>query len=58
MAHAKGTQVRQIMTPIQGTVAGFQVDNETGDVQLLVEWVGPDGETHSKYFREAEVEAV
>lgn len=58
MAYPKGTQVRQIVTPIEGTVTGYQVDAETGDVQMLVEWTDANGDTHSKYFKDAEVEAV
>ena len=54
---AKGTQVKQIIKPIEGEVAGFSVDQETGDVQVLVKWTDDDGE-HARYFREADIEAV
>lgn len=58
MAIAKGTQVRQVVTPIEGVVTGFQVDGETGEIQYLVEWQTPEGETQGKYFKDGEVEAV
>lgn len=58
MALAKGTKVRQIITPVEGTVSGFQVDQETGELQILVEWLTADGDTQGKYFKEAEIEAA
>lgn len=58
MANAKrGDTVRQIVTPIQGVVQSFQVDQETGELQYLVVWTDEDGE-HSKYFTAGEVEVV
>lgn len=54
---AKGAAVRQIVTPITGVVAGdFRVDQETGGVQVPVEWTDADGQTHSRYFTEDEIE--
>ena len=59
MANAKkGDTVRQIITPIQGTVESFQVDQETGELQYLVKWTTADGEEQTKYFTAAEVEVV
>jgi hypothetical protein len=54
---AKGTQVKQIIKPIEGEVAGFSVDQETGDVQVLVKWTDDDGE-HARYFKQDEIETV
>ena len=53
---AKGTPVKQIVKAIEGEVAGFSVDQETGDLQVLVTWSDEDGE-HSRYFKESEIEA-
>ena len=52
----KGAAVAQVVTPIQGTVTGFSVDQETGDTQVKVEWSDADGE-HARYFKEAELAA-
>lgn len=54
---AKGTPVKQIVAPIEGTVEGFQVDQESGDLQVLVAWTDADGE-HSRYFTEDQIEAA
>jgi hypothetical protein len=54
----RGDRVQQIVRPIVGDVTSFQVDQETGDRLVLVESVGADGEPHSKYFKEDELEAV
>ena len=54
---AKGTQVKQIVKPIEGEVAGFAVDQETGDVQVLVTWTDDDGD-HARYFKQDEIETV
>lgn len=56
---AKGAVVRQIVTPIVGVVSGdYRVDQETGDVQIPVEWEDADGTRHSRYFKAAEIEQV
>jgi hypothetical protein len=54
---AKGAQVKQIVKPIEGEVAGFAVDQETGELQVLVTWTDEDGE-HSRYFKQDEIESV
>lgn len=59
MANAKkGDVVRQIVTPIQGVVESFQVDQEEGKLQYLVSWTDGAGVVHSKYFGSDEVEVV
>lgn len=56
MAFTKGDQVVQVVVPITGRVAGFSVDQETGKVQVKVEWLGADGVEHSRYFQAHEIE--
>ena len=57
MGVKRGDSVRQIVKVIEGTVAGFQIDNDSGEKLVLVEW--SDGEDlHSKYFLETEIELV
>jgi hypothetical protein len=58
MSFPKGTKVRQIVTPIEGEVTGFDVDQESGQVQVQVEWTGPDGKPLSRYFKADEIEAI
>ena len=54
----KGDAVRQVVPVIEGVVESFQVDQETGELQLLVSWPTPEGDTQSKYFLDSELEAV
>ena len=54
----KGDTVRQIVTPIQGVVESYQVDQETGETQCLVSWTDADGTGHSTYFTAAQIEVV
>ena len=56
---AKGAVVQQIVKPIVGVVAGdFRVDQETGNVQIPVEWTDDNGQAHSRYFSESEIELL
>lgn len=55
-AFAKGTPVTQIVKPIEGVVVGFDVDQETGDRLIKVEWTEEDGSTASKFFKDDELE--
>jgi hypothetical protein len=52
----KGDTVAQIVPVITGQVTKFDVDQETGDVQYLVEWLDGDGNPQSRYFKESEIE--
>ena len=52
---AKGAAVRQVVPTVEGTVMGYSVDQETGEVMVLVEWVDASGESHSRYFKEGEL---
>ena len=54
----KGDAVRQVVPVIQGTVDSYQVDQETGELQLLVVWNDENGEPQGKYFKAEELEAV
>lgn len=55
----KGQKVSQIVpAPIVGEVVGFSVDQETGTVQIKVEWSDADGGKHERFFAEGEVRAV
>jgi len=54
----KGDPVRQIVVPLSGTVAGFQVDQETGDRLVKVEWTDAAGDQHARFFKEDEIEAA
>lgn len=58
MAIAKGTQVRQVVRVVEGTVERFDVDQESGEIQYLVVWQDANGEEQSKYFKDGEIEAV
>jgi hypothetical protein len=54
---SKGTNVRQIVTPVTGVVSGdFRVDQETGQVQIPVEWLDDAGELHQRYFDAGQLE--
>jgi hypothetical protein len=52
----KGDSVRQILpAPIVGKVAGFHADQETGALQVCVEFV-ENGETRTRYFDASQIE--
>ncbi len=53
----KDTVVHQVVQVLSGHVKSFSVDQETGDVQYLVEWQSADGLIHSRYFTEADLAA-
>lgn len=54
----KGDTVRQIMpAPIEGNVVGFHADQETGALQVCVEFQEA-GETRQRYFDADQIEAV
>jgi hypothetical protein len=57
MAFAKGASVVQVVNPIKGTVGGFSVDQETGEVQVRVDWTDAEGTLHSRFFKQDEIAA-
>ncbi len=47
----KGDAVIQVVQPITGVVDGFQVDQESGALQVLVTYTDAAGEAHQRYFK-------
>ena len=45
------------VTP-QGPVRKLQMNEDTGEVSYLVEWVDADGDVQSRWFTESALEAV
>ena len=55
----KGDKVEQVLpAPITGTVAGFDVDQETGDVLVRIEWTAEDGGSHARHFHPEQLKAA
>lgn len=55
----RGDQVKQILpAPVVGVVAGFALDQETGEVIALVESTDIDGTVHSRYFSQVDLEVI
>lgn len=55
----KGDKVRQIMpAPVEGTIVGFSVDQETGDVQVQLAWTDEHGNAQGTFLFEHELEAA
>ena len=57
----KGDVVRQIMpAPVEGVVTEYNICQETGTVQVKVEWPDTDGDgiPQSRFFKVDEVEVV
>jgi hypothetical protein len=54
LAFKKGDVVRQIVTPVEGTVVDVAVID--ADVQYCVEFDGTDGEKHQRFFAETQIE--
>lgn len=58
MSFKKGDKVVQIMpAPIEGEVAGFALDQDTGEVIVLVSSIDADGVEHTRYFKQSEIQA-
>ena len=50
----KGDAVVQIVpAPIEGTVEGFALDQDTGEVKILVQHTDADGNVQSGYFSQS-----
>lgn len=55
----KGDQVVQVIpAAIVGTVAGFSLCQETGDVSVAVEYTDAEGVVHLRHFKQSEVAAA
>lgn len=56
MSFINGQKVTQILPePIIGVVSGFALDQENGEVIVLVVSTNADGTVHSRYFRQEEI---
>lgn len=55
MPIAKGTQVKQIVQVIEGTVSKVQYNDEKGQFEYLVDFMS-DSEDHQRWFSETEIE--
>jgi len=52
----KGQTVTQVLpAPIEGTVGGFSLDQETGEVLVLVNFTDADGNEQSRYFAQSQL---
>lgn len=55
---AKGTAVKQVQpAPVTGVVGAFDLDQETGNVSVRVDWSDENGD-HSRFFTEDELQAA
>lgn len=54
----KGDTVRQVVPVIEGTVTGFNIDQETGARLVQVEYSDADGDIAMRYFKDSELEVV
>lgn len=57
MAMQKGARVRQVSPVIEGEIVDRRFDDAADGMQYLVSYEA-DGETHSRWFAEREVEEV
>jgi hypothetical protein len=55
----KGDKVVQVLpAPVAGEVVSFAVDQEAGEVSVLVEWTCAEGHVHSRHFKQSEIQLV
>lgn len=55
-AFVKGQTVTQVVpAPITGEVAGFSLDQENGEVLVLVAYKDANGEDQTRYFKQSEI---
>lgn len=53
----KGDNVAQILPPpVKGVVGGFNVDQESGALLMLVEWTDAESNVVSRYFKADEIQ--
>lgn len=53
-----GTAVRFRAPVLTGTVRERRINPATDELEVLVEWITPDGETHQRWFDADSVEPV
>lgn len=59
MDFKRGDKVVQVIqAPVEGTVGGFSLDQETGDVLVRVDWTDEAGDNHQRFFKKAELTVV
>ena len=58
MALEIGQQVKLIQPVIQGEIKDTEYDKDAKQLRHLLEWTTADGETHSRWFIESELEIV
>lgn len=56
MSISKGTQVRQRVTVIEGTVTDRRLAGETDEVEYLVAYTDEAGESHERWFLGSQLE--
>lgn len=56
IAFKVGDKVRQVVPAISGAVQNVAIVD--GEVQFEVAYIGADGEQHSRFFAEGEIEAA
>lgn len=56
IAYKLGAKVRQVVPVIEGEVVNVAIID--GDVAFEVAYIGTDGEPHSRFFTEAELESA
>jgi hypothetical protein len=49
-----GDSVKYVVPDIIGTVKGARLDDDL-NIEVLIEYKSKDGETHQRYFKEAEL---
>lgn len=54
----KGAAVRQIVTPITGTVSERRFRDEDDTFEYLVEYTDADGNAQSRWFTEPQIEVA
>ena len=58
MTIKRGARVRQIVSPITGTVAERRLHGEADEIECLVTWTDDGGAEQSRWFLESQIEAI
>lgn len=54
----KGDEVRVVQPTVQGPIVGTRYNEEILMLEHRVQWTGPDGEQHERWFSEDELEVT